>query len=536
MKTRNICYCLFIVSVALLTTFILYNNKSYSYGILKQTSGAKGSKVIIYTDTETNSQISFEDARKYFGVKIYEEMYDEGNVLYFEKGKEISYQAFVKGSAAENADELAALYGKNAYRVHTTAEFKHAFDDIYQNLKIGEFHIIFSKHENIDFNEVNNYYKNNYGVTNFKENYYTYSKKGMWEPSRFGLSMNDAINNGELILNTTSIRISGNERVILEDFTNKLLPYLYGNGSEYDKILNAYTYIVNTSTYLTDNGFINDLLASNTSAYDALINRKTTCIGYSIAYSYILDKMGIESYIVDQVTEANEATNSFSSVHTYNIVKFNNKFYKVDLTGRIFLGGVNSNELYNSTLNLSNTPYNGNTSTNIDYNSINNLLNQSKSISTTTTKRVEPTTTQKTYSYSIPGGVKTTSNTNTQKTQETKRTTIVTTTDHEGNTITIPVEVTEEGNIVTNPQGEYQTVTTTTENINNNNNNNNKEDNNNTKKKGFNLNFILFPLLIIGILTLVILKVRDKKKVSIDSSKVQEILNRDIINKDEDNK
>lgn len=526
MNFKNIFYVFFIAAALFLTTFILYNNKSYSYGILKQVSGNNGSKVIIYTDTETDSQISFEDAHIYFGVPIYEEMYDDGTLRYFEKGREINYQTFIRGSEAEKADNLASLYGTNAYRVHTTEEFIHAFDDIYHNLKIGEFHIIFSKHESIDFNQVNNYYITHYGVTNFKENYYSYDRKGRWEPNRFGLSINDAINNGELVLSTTGIRISGNEQVILEDFANKLLPYLYGNGSEYDKILNTYTYIVNTSTYLTDNGFINDLLASNTSAYDALINRKTTCIGYSIAFSYLMDKMGIESYVVDQVTEANEATHTFSSVHTYNIVKFNNRFYKVDLTGRVFLGSVRSGELFDSRLNVSQENYNGNTSTNIDYNSINAHLNASKGIKTTTTKRIEATTTNKVYSYSIPGGKKTTKN-STETQVKTNKTSMITTQDKEGNTITVPVEVSETGEIITTPEGEYQTVTTTQKE-------DEKEEKEEKKKFEINYNYILFPLLIIGIVTLIVLKIRDKKKVSINSDKAKEILNRDIINKEED--
>lgn len=530
MKFRRLFCCFFIVIALFLTTFILYNNKGYSFGIIKQVSTQNGVRTIIYKDTETDSQISFEDAKKYFGVPTYEEMYDNGNVLYFERGKETTYDNFTRGFEAEKADNLAALYGNYAYRVRTTNEFIHALDDIYQNLRVGEFHIIFSKLEAIDFDQVNNYYKEHYGVVNFKENYYTYTKKGMWEPNRFGISINNAINNGELVLSTTLIRLSGNERVVLEDFANKLLPYLYGNGSEYDKILNTYTYIVNTSTYLTDNGFINDLLASNTSAYDALINRKTTCIGYSIAFSYLMDKMGIESYIVDQVTEANEATNSFSSVHTYNVVKYNNKFYKVDLTGRVFLGGVSSSELYDSKLNISHTSYNGNTNTNIDYNSINNILNESKNIKTTTTKKIIPTTTNITYPHSMPGGNKKTTTTKkngTNNQNTTIKTSMITTQDASGNIITVPVNINEEGEIVTNPSGEYQEVTTTESK-----NTETKEDKKNKFK--INYNYILFPLLIIGIITLIILKIRDKKKISLNSSKAQEIMNRDIINKDDD--
>ncbi len=322
----------------------------------------------------------------------------------------------------------------------------------------------------------------------------------MWEPNRFGINLNNAINNGELVLTTTNIRLSGNERVVVEDFVNKLLPYIQGNGSDYEKILATYTYIIKTTSYIVDNGFTNDLLASNTSVYDALISRKTTCIGYSIAFSYIMDKLGIESYIVDQITEADEATGSFASVHTYNVVKLNNQFYKIDLTGNIFLGGLSNTELYDNNLNISTTKYNGTMNINIDFAIIDNILNSSKNIKTTTTRKAEATTTTKTYSYSIPNGKisTTTKKANSNNSTADIKTSIVTTKDSEGNIVTMPVEIDNNGEIITKESGEYQEVT------------NVPNDKDNKKKKTFNYNFILFPLLFIGIITLILLKLKDK--------------------------
>lgn len=527
MKAKKILCAIFIVNVLFLTTFILYNSKTYSFGILKQVEEQNGKKVIIYKDTETDSNISFEDALKYFGIPIYEEMYYNDTVYYFERGIETNYQTFIKGQEKEKADNLAALYGSDAYRVHTTSEFIHALDDIYQNLKIGEFHIIFSRYEAIDFNEVDAYYKKHYGVEDIKENYYTYLRKGKWEPNHFGLHIENAINNGELILSTTNIRVSGNEEIVVEEFTNKILPYLNGSGSDYDKILNTYTYIRNTTSYQNDNT-IDDMLSSYSSTYDTLITRKSTCIGYSIAFSYIMDKMGIESYIVDHITEANEVTQAFSSVHTYNIVKLNNKFYKIDLTGGVFLDGITAKELYDSKLDVSNTRYQGNTNTNIDYNSINSILSSSKTIKTTTTTKKIATTTNKTYAYSVPGGEKKTTNNEVRdnKTEETRKTTIISKEDSNGNIITIPVEVNDSGEIITTPSGEYQTRTTTTEKI-------EEKEIKKKKKLEINYNYILFPLLAIGILTLIVLKLKDKSKISINNNKSQEILNRDIIKKED---
>lgn len=507
----------------LVASAIVIVDKSYSYGLTTNISGSRGSRVINYYDAGTDSKITFQDAYNYYGVKKYDYYIENNETVYFYQGKEISQNEYTNGHAAEEADERASLYGRNAYRVHNTEEFKKAIDDIFYNLKIGEFHIEFSPYENINFTEIKNYYDTNYGVSNIRENYYPYKVKGPQEPDRFGFDINNVKMNGELILDTKSIRITGNERKILEDFTNKLLPYLKVNGTDYEKIYAAYTYIKNTTTYEVDNGFINDLLASNTSAYDALINHRTTCIGYSIAFSYLMDKLGVESYIVDNITEADATTHTFNSVHTWNIVKLNNVFYKVDLTGSAFLTTVSPNELYNSALPLATSKYSSSQTVNIDYQAINRLLNESKSIKTTTTKRVNPTTTTKTYPYEMPNqGNKTTNkNANQQGATTTEPTTekIITTTDDEGNSWIV----------TTDEVGNTYTVTT-----------NSTEENKATSKtdkeesKKFNLNFILFPLLFIIVAFLIVYKLK-MKKVNINSSEVQNVLNQDIQNNEENN-
>lgn len=512
--------------IGLISTAVLIVDKSYSYGLTTNISGSKGSRVINYYDVGNENKITFQDAYNYYGVKKYDYRVQNNETIYFYQGNEISQSEYTQGSASEEADNRASLYGTNAYRVHNTQEFKKAFDEIFNNLKIGEIHIEFSPYENIDFNEVKNYYDNNYGVTTINQNYYSYKIKGPQEPDHFGFDINTLKREGELVLDTKNIRITGNERKVLEDFTNKLLPYLKANGSDYEKIYAAYTYIKNTTTYEVDNGFINDLLASNTSAYDALINHRTTCIGYSIAFSYLMDKLGIESYIVDNITEANSQTHTFNSVHTWNIVKLNNVFYKVDLTGSIFLSVVSPSELYNNVLPLATREYRSSQTVNIDYQSINRVLNESKNIKTTTTKRINPTTTTKTYPYEMPNqGIKTTKKDNTQPDATTTEPTtekIITTIDSEGNTWIVTTD--EVGNTHTITTKNIEETTTTT-----------KSNTTNKKKIKINLNYILFPLLGIIILFLIVYKLRNRNKVSINSSKAQEILNKDIQKKEENN-
>ncbi|MDE6292074.1 MAG: hypothetical protein K2L98_00170, partial [Bacilli bacterium] len=364
-------------------------NKSYSYGLTYEITGTKGNRKVTFFDADTNKPISIDSAIIYYGIIAYLILYDDTNV-YFYRGQETNKDTYIKGVEAENADKMAQSYGASAYRVKTTDQFKKALDDIYKNYKIGEYYFFFSKYENIDFNAVEQYYMTNYGLSNPKQDYYSYKVKGPQEPARFAINMSASKEKGYFRMTTYEIRISKNEMQVAENFVNKILPLMKGDGSDYQKILAAYTYIVNTTSYLVDNGFFNDTLASNTSIYDVFINRKSVCIGYSIAFSYLMDKMGIESYIVDDITSVDESDQSASSSHSFNIVKLDGKFYRVDLTGKQFLTGMRS--LYDKKLNISSTAYNKSgkpTTYSFDYSKINTYLNESKAIKTTTTKRQE---------------------------------------------------------------------------------------------------------------------------------------------------
>ena len=66
----------------------------------------------------------------------------------------------------------------------------------------------------------------------------------------------------------------------------------------------------------------------NQTAYSALVNNLTVCAGYSKAYQYIMNKLGIVTYYVTG-TANNEA-------HAWNIVKLDDGYYNVDLTWKEF--------------------------------------------------------------------------------------------------------------------------------------------------------------------------------------------------------
>ena len=61
---------------------------------------------------------------------------------------------------------------------------------------------------------------------------------------------------------------------------------------------------------------------SKYTAYGALVSRDAVCMGYALAYDYLLEQVGIDNYFCES-----DALN-----HAWNIVKVNGKWYHVDVT------------------------------------------------------------------------------------------------------------------------------------------------------------------------------------------------------------
>lgn len=486
MKKKSIIYTIAIILMTLTIIVINTSTGSYSLDISVQISGDAPNRVATYYNSGTGSKISIDDIINKYGESAYLDLIYNYSHVYFYKGKEITKDQYFQGLETENADLRAQQYGKSAIRVHNTQEAKDAIKKIFSEYRIGENVLVFSNAENINWDEVNNYYMANYGVQSIRQNYYSYKIKGEFEPTRIKLNPEIIRGMEELPINTSIIRISKNEKEVTDKFLSRLIPLMQGDGSDYQKILAAYTYINNTTTYLVDNGYIDDLLASNTSIYDVFINRRSVCIGYSIGFSYLMDKMGIESYIVDQIVSYDENTGAYESVHTYNIVKLNGQFYKVDLTGNIFLGGLSPNELYDSKLNISRSAYQGgNRNYGFDYSLINNYLNEAKNTPTTTTKKIVSTTKPIVRPENINYGVYTTTKATTTKkpTTTTAKTTtkattenisvakttkiVVNTTVVNGETLEIEEVTNNQGEIVTSykPYTTKVSATTTKKNI-----------------------------------------------------------------------
>lgn len=478
---KSIIICLLCFISILLISITM--NKSYSAGIKIDITGEKGSRVLNYYDAVTGYKYSIDTLVEYYDYSEYFSINEDG-MAYFYRGKEISEEEYNRGVASEKADRKALEYGSSGRRVKSTEEVINNIKDIFNNQRYGEFMFTFSKYDNIDWNSVKQFWDNNYGVPYPKKNYYSYSQKGNQEPDRWGLDISE-VSLGELKINATSIRITKDELQVTDNFAEKLIAPVK-NKSDYEKIAYVYKYIITKTNYFVDSGYVNDHIASTASAYDALIKRQSACVGFSIAFSYLMDKLNVESYIVDNISEVNP-NNYFLSTHTYNIVKLDNKFYKIDTTGKNFLGSVSSSEISDNNLNLANTSYSRNDLPNIDFNKIEGYLNEAKNLKTTTTQTpILFPTKKKTKEFIIPNS-KTTNKTS--KNNVTTENTTATSIKYENGTTKVYIKTLPTTTVKGHTEEQQ-------------------------KKKKFNLNYILIPLLILVIIIYIVYKVLMNRRKS----------------------
>jgi transglutaminase-like putative cysteine protease len=254
--------------------------------------------------------------------------------------------SFINKSYAYNTYSVADnvcnnTYGEACVRVHNTSEFKSKLDNLFNNKMMGTFYFVWDTTESVNFKEGYNYFFNKYGVPN-STNQYPYSKKGDFEPYRNKLSdtyINEIQQIGNWELDTKSyIRISKEEKEYANEFVDRLLPLITaGATSDYEKAYRVGKYINSTTRYKGDQVYQNDngFVYTDTSIYDVFIERDSVCIGFSIAFAYMMDKLGIEAYVIDS---SSSNGNEFQSVHSYNKVKIGGTMYTVDITGGTSFG------------------------------------------------------------------------------------------------------------------------------------------------------------------------------------------------------
>lgn len=112
-----------------------------------------------------------------------------------------------------------------------------------------------------------------------------------------------------------------NKMAFLENEANSIISLLPDNASEYDTIKLFYDWLGHNITY--------ERLDTEQLLYSAFKERKTICGGYSVAFQYLCNKVGIQCVLVDGMSDNGQTP---PEGHTWNMVNINGKFYWVDAT------------------------------------------------------------------------------------------------------------------------------------------------------------------------------------------------------------
>ncbi|MDE6014987.1 MAG: InlB B-repeat-containing protein [Acetatifactor sp.] len=92
--------------------------------------------------------------------------------------------------------------------------------------------------------------------------------------------------------------------------------------SDLEKVIALHDYLAVNIEYDYKNQQSGTLPDVSYTAYGALVNHTAVCEGYALAYKYLLNRLGIECYLVT----------SESMKHAWNMVKLDDEYYHVDVT------------------------------------------------------------------------------------------------------------------------------------------------------------------------------------------------------------
>ncbi|MBQ6696926.1 MAG: hypothetical protein IJN16_09510 [Lachnospiraceae bacterium] len=109
--------------------------------------------------------------------------------------------------------------------------------------------------------------------------------------------------------------IEGN-KAFFEEAVAEALADMWSLGSEIERVKYAHDYLTSTITYQLNSPY-------NQSAYSALVRNVTVCAGYSRAFQYMMQKVGIPcAYVVGIAGER----------HAWNLLELEGDYYMMDVT------------------------------------------------------------------------------------------------------------------------------------------------------------------------------------------------------------
>ena len=129
----------------------------------------------------------------------------------------------------------------------------------------------------------------------------------------------------------------------LEDWTDGIIKAVDKDWSDYEKELALYDFLVENTEY--------NLSAPLNQSLISVVNGESVCLGYTKAFKYLCDKVGLECIVVEGISKEGVA-------HSWNKVKIGEDWYNVDATNsstaQIF---SDSYDMFNITDDLINIRY-----------------------------------------------------------------------------------------------------------------------------------------------------------------------------------
>lgn len=291
---------------------------------------------------DNNVEISYEEAISKYGINEYMIYTINDTDYYFYLGNQISYDDYFEEMEKRELQLSCESIGTSCIIVNSTDEVIDTIKSLYDNKIAGIYYLFYTSYDykNIDFDKVNEFYQKEY-ISDIDKNMYKYDEYYLYRPEKFLLEYDE----NKLTIDLNIIKTNEEEINKVNTFLETFLK-LFDGKSDYEKILGVYTYINNTAQYVVDDGYIN-FIDGQLSAYDVLIKHKTVCIGNATTFQLLMERLGIESYIVDHVSTKSEDT--YATTHTYNIVKLDGEWYIVDIGFDEELSGllIGINDNYN---------------------------------------------------------------------------------------------------------------------------------------------------------------------------------------------
>ena len=200
---------------------------------------------------------------------------------------------------ASNIDELVSSYGNYGIKVNSNDEMNNILESIIKEKETGTYHILFEDNV-LDIDKVKEDFSNKY-INN--KNYFVFDEYGILYP----IYKLPEVSDNEVVIIKEYRSLSNDELDHISLFTSYIVDNV-NDDNEYNKIKLVYD-------YLKENIIISE---DNTNIYDVIFNSKGNYDSLSITVQYILERLGIKSYIIK------------NDKYTYNIVNLNNKWYTLD--------------------------------------------------------------------------------------------------------------------------------------------------------------------------------------------------------------